>query len=110
MLSATTLPISSVIRVAKSSARSMIISNTDRSTSPRSRAGVAAQVSCTAHAASIAESASAAVALPTEMRTSSVAGLRTSKVDDAGRSSPPIHSPVGTEANSRSTSRMFIPP
>ena len=101
MLSGSTLPISSVIRVAKSSARSMIISNTARKTSPRSRAGVAAQVACTEQAASIAASASTAVALPTAIRTSPVAGLRTSKVDDAGRSSPPIHSPVGTEANNR---------
>ena len=45
MLSARTLPISRVIRVAKSSARSMIISNTDRRISPRSRAGVAAHAS-----------------------------------------------------------------
>ena len=42
MLSATTLPISRVIRVAMSSARSVIFSKTDRRISPRSRGAVAA--------------------------------------------------------------------
>ena len=101
MLSATTLPISRVIRVAKSSARAMIASNTARRISPRSRAGVAAQDCCTAQAASRAAIASAAVALAIGVSTSSVAGLRTSNVDEPGRSSPPIHSPVGTEDSNR---------
>ena len=108
MLSGSTLPISRVISVAKSSARSMIISNTERRISPRSRAGVAAQESCTAQAASSAVIASAASALATAISTSSVAGLSTSNVDAAARSSPPIHNPVGTDANKRDTSGLAI--
>ena len=72
------------------------------------RAGVAAHVSWTAHAASRAAIASAAVALATDNNTSSVAGLVTSKVDAAERSSPPIHKPVGTDANTRETSELAI--
>ena len=108
MLSATTLPISSVIRVAMSSAFSMIVSNTDRRISPRSRPGVAAHVSWTAQAASRAAMASAASALATETSTSSVAGLSTSKFDFPARSSPPIHKPVGTDARIRAMSALAM--
>ena len=61
MLSGSTLPISSVIRVAMSSARSVIFSKTDRRISPRSRGGVAAHSACTAQAASSAAMASSGV-------------------------------------------------
>ena len=61
MLSASTLPISSVIRVAMSSARSVIFSKTERRISPRSRGGVAAHSACTAQAASSAAIASSGV-------------------------------------------------
>ena len=86
----------------------MMASNTARRISPRSRAGVAAHVACTAQAASRAAIASAAVALATEISTSSVAGLSTSKVDDPGRSSPPINNPVGTDAKTRATSGLAM--
>ncbi len=94
--------------MAMSSAFSMIVSNTDRRISPRSRAGVAAHDSCTAQAASRAAIASEADASATDSRTSSVAGFTTSNVDAAGRSSPPIHRPVGTDANTRETSGLAI--
>ena len=73
-LSATTLPISNVINVARSSARAMIVSKTERRISPRSRAGVAAHSACTALAASRAATASAAVASATVVRTVSLDG------------------------------------
>jgi hypothetical protein len=69
MLSATTLPISSVIRVAMSSARSVIFSKTARRISPRSRGGVAAHSDCTAHAASSAAIASSGVPSATAVNT-----------------------------------------
>ncbi len=100
MLSGSTLPISSVINVARSSARSVIFSNTERSTSPRSRGGVAAHSGCAAAAASSAAIASSAVAFATEIRTESSDGSSTSNVDDASRSSPPIQRPVGTDFSS----------
>ena len=100
MLSGSTLPISSVISVAKSSARSVIVSNTERRISPRSRGGVAAQSACTAQAASSAAMASSAVALATVISTSSSDGSSTSNVEEPWRSSPPIHRPVGTDDSS----------
>ena len=66
MLSGSTLPISSVINVAMSSARSVIFSKTERRISPRSRGGVAAQPACAAAAASSAAIASSAVAFATD--------------------------------------------
>ena len=83
LLSASTLPISSVINVAMSSVCAVMVSKTERRISPRSRAGVAAHSACTAAAASSAAIPSSAVALAMLTITSSVAGLSTSNVDDA---------------------------
>jgi hypothetical protein len=69
MLSGSTLPISRVIRVAMSSARSVIFSKTARRISPRSRGAVAAHSACTAQAESSAAIASSEVALATAVKT-----------------------------------------
>src|SRR5258705_4800833 len=108
MLSATTLPISRVIRVAMSSARSVILSKTARRISPRSRGGVAAHSACTAHAASSAAIASSAVASATAVKTWSSEGSRTLNVDLASRSSPPIQRPVGTDDSSLVVSILHL--
>ncbi len=97
MLSRSTLPISRVISVARSSARSVMSSKTARSTSPRLRGAVAAHSACTPAAASSAAMASSAVALAIEISTESSDGSRTSNVDEPSRSSPPIQMPVGTD-------------
>ena len=52
-----------------SSARSVIVSNTERRISPRLRGGVAAHSACTAQAASSAAVASSAVASATAVST-----------------------------------------
>ena len=84
MLSASTLPISRVISVANSSARAVIASNTARRISPRSRGGGGGPLApARAAAASSAAMPSSGVASAIAISTSSVAGLSTSKVDDA---------------------------
>src|SRR5690606_25228222 len=95
-----------------SSARAVIASKAARRISPRRRGAVAAHSCCTAQAASSAAAASAAEASATVVSTESSAGLRTSNVDVPARSSPPIHNPVGTDANSCSTleSILFVLP
>jgi hypothetical protein len=100
MLSATTLPISSVIRVAMSSARSVIFSKTARRISPRSRGAVAAHSACMPAAASSAAIASSGVASATAVNTWSSDGSSTLNVDLPSRSSPPIQRPVGTDFSS----------
>jgi hypothetical protein len=69
LASATALPISRLISIARSSAREAISSNAERRISPRSRGAVAAQSAWAATAASSASTAS--VTDPSATRASS---------------------------------------
>jgi hypothetical protein len=81
------LPISSVITIASSSARSVIFSQARRRISPRSRGGCAAHSAWTAQHASSAALASSGVASATAAIASPVEGSSTSSVapPDASR-------------------------
>ncbi len=90
--SATGLPISSVMRSASSSARSVSVSNAFQRIPARSLGAVAAHSPCISTAASSAAMASSDVPSAISQSGSSVAGSITSSVPppEASRHSPPM--------------------